>query len=130
MHHSSGILAVTGSLCLTIAIVLAWCLVGVRAAAFINKVFRNYQQALRRRTCPIGVHRHSTSHCGGVSTLLRPTGKELVRSLKRAGLSTERVRGSHCLLRHADGRATGEFPSLSATVRQEAPIRLDVYVPD
>lgn len=47
MHHSSSILAVTGSLCLTIAIVLAWCLVGVRAAAFMKKVFRNYQQLLK-----------------------------------------------------------------------------------
>ena len=41
-----------------------------------------------------------------MSTLPRPTGKELVRALERAGFSAERVRGSHCFLRHADGRAT------------------------
>jgi len=47
MHASSSVLAVAGSLCLTIAIILAWCLVGVRSAAFMKKVFRNYQQLLK-----------------------------------------------------------------------------------
>lgn len=41
-----------------------------------------------------------------MSTLPRPTGKELVRALERAGFATERVRGSHHFLRHPDGRAT------------------------
>ena len=41
-----------------------------------------------------------------MSTLPRPTGKELVRALERAGFVTERIRGSHHFLRHADGRAT------------------------
>jgi predicted RNA binding protein YcfA (HicA-like mRNA interferase family) len=41
-----------------------------------------------------------------MSTLPRPTGKELVRALEGAGFVTERVRGSHCFLRHPDGRAT------------------------
>ncbi|MBL8177305.1 MAG: type II toxin-antitoxin system HicA family toxin [Bryobacterales bacterium] len=41
-----------------------------------------------------------------MSTLPRPTGKELVRALERAGFNTERTRGSHCFLRHSDGRAT------------------------
>lgn len=41
-----------------------------------------------------------------MSTLPRPTGKELVRALERAGFAIERTRGSHCFLRHADGRAT------------------------
>ena len=41
-----------------------------------------------------------------MSTLPRPTGKELVRALERAGFVTERTRGSHCFLRHPDGRAT------------------------
>ena len=41
-----------------------------------------------------------------MSTLPRPTGKELVRALERAGFTAERIRGSHCFLRHSDGRAT------------------------
>ncbi|MBM3767321.1 MAG: addiction module toxin, HicA family [Acidobacteria bacterium] len=41
-----------------------------------------------------------------MSTLPRPTGKELVRALERVGFSTVRVRGSHRFLRHPDGRAT------------------------
>lgn len=41
-----------------------------------------------------------------MSTLPRPTGKELIRALERAGFVLERVRGSHHFLRHPDGRAT------------------------
>ena len=41
-----------------------------------------------------------------MSTLPRSTGKELVRALERAGFIAERTRGSHCFLRHGDGRAT------------------------
>ena len=41
-----------------------------------------------------------------MSTLPRPTGKELVKALERAGFIAERVRGSHYFLRHLDGRAT------------------------
>jgi predicted RNA binding protein YcfA (HicA-like mRNA interferase family) len=41
-----------------------------------------------------------------MSTLPRPTGKELVRALERAGFVVERIRGSHHFLRHPDGRAT------------------------
>jgi len=41
-----------------------------------------------------------------MSTLPRPTGKELVHALERAGFIAERTRGSHCFLRHLDGRAT------------------------
>ena len=41
-----------------------------------------------------------------MSTLPRPTGKELVQALGRAGFITVRVRGSHHFLRHPDGRAT------------------------
>ena len=47
MHNYSNVLAVTGSLCLTITLVLAWCLVGVRSSAFMNKVFPSYQQLLK-----------------------------------------------------------------------------------
>jgi predicted RNA binding protein YcfA (HicA-like mRNA interferase family) len=41
-----------------------------------------------------------------MSTLPRPTGKELVRALERAGFVVERTRGSHSFLRHPDGRST------------------------
>jgi predicted RNA binding protein YcfA (HicA-like mRNA interferase family) len=41
-----------------------------------------------------------------MSTLPRPTGKELIRALERAGFVAERIRGSHYFLRHPDGRAT------------------------
>lgn len=41
-----------------------------------------------------------------MSTLPRPTGKELVRALERAGFVIERTRGSHYFLRHPDGRTT------------------------
>jgi len=41
-----------------------------------------------------------------MSTLPRPTGKELVRALERAGFTAQRARGSHCFLRHPDGRST------------------------
>ena len=50
-----------------------------------------------------------------MSTLPRPTGKELVRALERAGFTAERTRGSHCFLRHVDGRAT-VVPILSRTL--------------
>lgn len=41
-----------------------------------------------------------------MSTLPRPTGKEIVRALERAGFAVERIRGSHYFLKHPDGRAT------------------------
>ena len=41
-----------------------------------------------------------------MSTLPRPTGKELVRALERAGFASVRIKGSHYFLRHPDGRAT------------------------
>ena len=41
-----------------------------------------------------------------MSTLPRPTGKELVSARERVGFVAERIRGSHCFLRHRDGRAT------------------------
>lgn len=47
MHNYSSVLAVAGSLCLTITLVLAWCLVGVRSSAFMKKVFPSYQQLLK-----------------------------------------------------------------------------------
>ena len=47
MHAFSSVLALTGSVSLTIAIALAWCLVGVRSAALMKKAFRNHQQLLK-----------------------------------------------------------------------------------
>jgi len=34
------------------------------------------------------------------------TGKQLIRALKNLGFHEVRTRGSHCYLRHPDGRAT------------------------
>ena len=47
MHNYSSILVVTGSLCLLITLVLAWCLVGVRSSAFMKTLFPNYQNLLK-----------------------------------------------------------------------------------
>ena len=41
-----------------------------------------------------------------MNTLPRPTGKELVQALERAGSVAERIRGSHYFPRHPDRRAT------------------------
>ena len=37
---------------------------------------------------------------------LRVTGREAIKALRRAGFEVVRVKGSHHLLRHADGRTT------------------------
>lgn len=50
-----------------------------------------------------------------MTTLPRPTGKELVRALERVGFTVERTRGSHCFVRHPDGRAT-VVPARSRTL--------------
>jgi predicted RNA binding protein YcfA (HicA-like mRNA interferase family) len=36
----------------------------------------------------------------------RLTGKDLIRSLKKAGFAVVRIQGSHHRLRHSDGRVT------------------------
>lgn len=41
-----------------------------------------------------------------MSRLPRLTGRELVQKLERLGFQTIRVKGSHHLLRHSDGRTT------------------------
>jgi hypothetical protein len=43
----TGLLAVVGSLCLMLALVLAWCLAGVRASRFVKKCFPNPQYLLK-----------------------------------------------------------------------------------
>ena len=40
-------LAAVGSLCLTIALILAWCLVGVRTTGFMKRWFPSYQYLLK-----------------------------------------------------------------------------------
>src|SRR5580765_1591968 len=40
MHNYSSILVVTGSLCLLITLVLAWCLVGVRSSAIVKNLLK------------------------------------------------------------------------------------------
>jgi hypothetical protein len=47
MRNYSSVLVVVGSLCLSITLVLAWCLVGVRSSAFMKRVFPNYQYLLK-----------------------------------------------------------------------------------
>jgi hypothetical protein len=47
MHNYSDVLVVAGTLCLTITLVLAWCLAGVRSSAFMKKASPNYQQLLK-----------------------------------------------------------------------------------
>lgn len=40
-----------------------------------------------------------------MTKLPRPSGKDLVAALRRAGFEVARIRGSHYYLRHPDGRA-------------------------
>lgn len=41
-----------------------------------------------------------------MSRLPRPTGKQLITALKKAGFEVIRIKGSHHFLRHTDGRST------------------------
>ena len=50
-----------------------------------------------------------------MSTLPRPTGKELVRALERAGFVAERVRGSHYFI-WASGRSCNVVPLRARTL--------------
>jgi hypothetical protein len=47
MHNCSAVLAVVGSLCLTITLVLAWCLVGVRTSSHVRKLFPSIPNLLK-----------------------------------------------------------------------------------
>jgi hypothetical protein len=47
VHNYLSVLVVTGSLCLLITLVLAWCLAGVRSSAFMKRLFPNYQNLLK-----------------------------------------------------------------------------------
>jgi hypothetical protein len=47
MLAAPGMLAVVGSVCLTLALVLAWCLAGVRASSFVKRCFPSYPYLLK-----------------------------------------------------------------------------------
>ena len=47
MHSYSGVLVVAGSLCLTITLMLAWCLVGVRTSSRVRKRFPSVPNLLK-----------------------------------------------------------------------------------
>ena len=47
MQVLPGVLAAVGSLCLTLALILAWCLVGVRTTGFMKRWFPSYQYLLK-----------------------------------------------------------------------------------
>lgn len=47
MHNSSNLLVLAGSACMFLALVLAWCLVGVRASPFMKSIFQSYQYLLK-----------------------------------------------------------------------------------
>jgi hypothetical protein len=48
MHAETGLLAVVSSVCMMLALVLAWCLAGVRSSRFVEKCFPNPQYLLKR----------------------------------------------------------------------------------
>jgi hypothetical protein len=47
MHANTGLLAGVGSLCMMLALVLAWCLAGVRTSKFMKSCFPNSQYLLK-----------------------------------------------------------------------------------
>jgi hypothetical protein len=47
MHADTGLLAVVGSVCMMLALVLAWCLAGVRSSRLVKRFFPNPQSAVR-----------------------------------------------------------------------------------
>ncbi len=47
MLNYSNLLVLAGSLCMFLALVLAWCLVGVRTSSFMKAVFPSYQYLLK-----------------------------------------------------------------------------------
>jgi hypothetical protein len=47
MQVVPSVLALVGCLCMTIALILAWCLVGVRTTGFMKRWFPSYQYLLK-----------------------------------------------------------------------------------
>jgi predicted RNA binding protein YcfA (HicA-like mRNA interferase family) len=71
-----------------------------------------------------------------VTRLPRLSGSELVRAFGEAGFELVRTRGSHCFLRHPDGRATvvpvhaGETlgPGLLSKILRDAELTRDELI--
>lgn len=71
-----------------------------------------------------------------MSRLPRITGREIVAALRKAGSEVARIKGSHHLLRHADGRGTvvpvhsGETigPGLLSAVLRDCEIDRDEFI--
>jgi len=71
-----------------------------------------------------------------MTRLPRVTGKEVVRSLQKAGFSVDRTRGSHVFLKHLDGRATavpvhsGETigPGLLRAILRDTELSLEEFI--
>ena len=47
MHAGPGLLAAVGSVCLTLALLLAWCLAGARSSSFVKRCFPSYPYLLK-----------------------------------------------------------------------------------
>ena len=47
MYAGTGVLAVVGSVCMTLALVLAWCLAGVRSSRLVKRCIPNPQYLLK-----------------------------------------------------------------------------------
>jgi hypothetical protein len=47
MYAHTGTLAVVGSICMMLALVLAWCLAGVRSSRFVKRCSPNPQYLLK-----------------------------------------------------------------------------------
>jgi len=71
-----------------------------------------------------------------VTRLPRVTGREVVAALRKAGFEVARIKGSHHLLRHPDGRGTvvpvhgGETvgPGLLTAILRDAEIDRDDFM--
>jgi predicted RNA binding protein YcfA (HicA-like mRNA interferase family) len=71
-----------------------------------------------------------------VTRLPRLTGQELIDALAKAGFEIARTRGSHCFLRHADGRSTvvpvhaGEVlgPGITAKILRDCELSADTLL--
>ncbi len=71
-----------------------------------------------------------------MTKLPRVTGEEIARALCRTGFAVERVRGSHQILRHPDGRMTvipthaGETigPGLLSKILRDCELTRDEFV--
>jgi predicted RNA binding protein YcfA (HicA-like mRNA interferase family) len=71
-----------------------------------------------------------------VSRLPRISGREVVSALRKVGFEVARIKGSHCFLRHPDGRGTvvpvhaAETigPGLLAAILRDCEIERDQFV--